>query len=273
MESTTSPPISINIVGLQPGVTIQITETVDSDGIVSITITLPPPAALSEQNATGTITERDSDAFTLHTRGGSELRLNMAPDALSALGLQVCDTAAVTYHQDADLLIADTVNVTGTSTSGDCHSGLPSAGDVTGTITSVSPSALTVATGDGSLSFVVPDTSTTDGFLVGDVVDVSYSTSQGTLEADDVEYVEQEATGVVTAVSSSAMTITDDTTHQPDTFLSSGGAADTLGFGTFDGVAVGDQVEVIYHVSSGHRVADLAVDNSWLDLGGLGGGY
>jgi hypothetical protein len=262
-----TPSVTIDLVGLTPGVTVLVTESVDSSGNVTITITLPPPTSLSAENATGVITEVDSDAFMLQTPGGSDLRLSMAPATLAGLNLAACDTASVTYHQDADLLIADTVQVTGTAPQ-DCQS----SGDATGTITSVSDSGVTINTDQGPLSFGVNDGDVTGGFQVGDLVVVSWSrNSDGTLNADDVEFVEQETTGVVTDVSSSSMTITDGTTSQPDVFVADGGVEQDLGGSPFDGVSVNDQVDVTYHVSAGNWVADLVIDNSSGGGSGWGG--
>jgi hypothetical protein len=265
---TSTPGITINIVGLQPGVTVEITETVDTSGVVAITITIPPSSSLPEQSDSGVVTEVDSGAFMVLTPGGSDLRLNMAPATLASLNLQRCDTVNVTYHQDSELLIADTVQVTGSQISAACQS----SGDVTGTITNVSDSGVTISTRDGSMSFVVDDEDITDGFKVGDVVDVAYSSNdQGQLDASDVQYVEKSASGTVTAVSQDSMTIADSSGGNSETFVAAGGFEDDWGVNPFDAVSVGDQVQVGYHVSSGHKVADLVIDDSSYGYGY--GGY
>jgi hypothetical protein len=116
-----------------------------------------------------------------------------------------------------------------------------------------------VSTSSGALGFSVdPTEGLTDGFLVGDAVDVSYyQNSDGTLSADDVEYVEQDATGVVSAVSDASLTLVDDATGQPDTFS---GDPD---LGLFDGVTPGDEVDVTYHQSAAGLVADAVGDDAW----------
>lgn len=128
-----------------------------------------------------------------------------------------------------------------------------------GTITQVSDSRLALSTGSGALSFAVdPTVGLTDGFLVGDVVDVSYDQNpDGSLSADDVEYVEQDATGVVSTVNDATVSIVDDVTGQPDTFI-----ADPE-MGLFDGVAPGDEVDVTYHQSAAGPVADAVGDDAW----------
>jgi hypothetical protein len=128
-----------------------------------------------------------------------------------------------------------------------------------GTITQVSDTHLAISTDSGALSFSVdPTTALTDGFLVGDVVDVSYAENpDGSLSADDVEYVEQDATGVVSSVSDASLTLVDDATGQPDTFS---GDPD---MGLFDGVVPGDEVDVTYHQSTGGLVADAVGDDAW----------
>jgi hypothetical protein len=259
--------VTINILGLQPGVTVLVTETVDDQGNVTITITIPPtPAVTGEQSASGVVGQVDTDAFDLLTGDGSLLRLHMAADQLAAANLQTCDTANVTYHQDGELLIADTVQTTGTSTLGDCAPD-QAPQDVIGTITQVDGNGLTIADGNGgSETFSVDDPSITDGFVVGDVVDVTYSQlSDGSLDASDVEYVEQDASGVVTSVSDGNLTITDDQGNS-DTF-----SADPAS-GMFDGVALGDYVDVTYHTSAGGNVAD-SVDDQSSDWGGGDWGF
>jgi hypothetical protein len=61
--------------------------------------------------------------------------------------------------------------------------------------------------------------------------------------------------GTVTDVSGGSMTITDDQTGQPVTFV--GDPSD----GVFDGVAVGDQVDVTYHQAGSQNVAESVGDS------------
>lgn len=72
----------------------------------------------------------------------------------------------------------------------------------------------------------------------------------GSLSASDVTSVESDATGVVTAVSPGTPTITDDSTGNPHTFTADPSS------GLFDGVSVGDQVDVTYHVGAGGEIVD-----------------
>ena len=225
---------------------------------MSITIAFPDGSTLSTaQQASGTITEVDTDAFLLQTVDGSVLRLHMATDALNKLNLQPCDSADVTYHQDAGMLIADTVDDNGTSSSPDC-TGDSQSQDEVGAITAVSGNGITISTQDqGSMMFVVDSPDITDSFQVGDVVDVSYvDNGDGTLDAGDVEYVEQDASGTVTAVSDGSVTIDPDDSGQPQTFT----ADPTQGL--FDGVAVGDQIDINYHQSGSRQVLDSVDDQS-----------
>ena len=257
-SDATPPPVTVNILGLQPGVTVLVTETTNPDGSISVTITLPPASVTAaEQTASGVVGDVGNDTFDVQTSDGSDLMLHMAADSLSALNLQSCDEVDVTYHQDSELLIADTVTVTGASSTGDCQP----TNDVVGTITAVSETGLTIHSDQGSMSFTVDDPSITDGFLVGDQVDVTYvQNADGTLDAQDVEYDEQDATGTVTAVSASSMTITDDSTGASDTFVNDPSVGVDLSGSAFDGVQVGDQVDVSYHVSNGAWVADDVSD-------------
>jgi Cu/Ag efflux protein CusF len=154
------------------------------------------------------------------------------------------------------MLIADRVDDNGASSSGDCND--PGLLDEVGAITQVSADSITIDTQDqGSMTFSVDDQSVTDGFQVGDVVDVSYADNgDGTYSAGDVEYEEQDVTGTVTAVSDGSMTITDAASGQSETFTADPGD------GMFDGVAVGDQVDVNYHQSGSQLVVDGVDDQS-----------
>ena len=250
--------VTINIQGLQPGVMVLVTETVDG-GNVTITISFPgksDPVAGGEQTASGIVSDVADDAFVLTTDDGSDLRLHISMRRLARLDLSVCDTLDVSYHQDAGLLIADHVKATGSSTTGDCADA-SSDQDVVGTITQVSGDGITVQTEDqGTMTFAVDSSDVTDGYQVGDVVDVTYADNgDGAYTADDVEWVEQDFTGTVTDVSAGSMTATDDQTGQPVTFVTDPGDS------VFDGVAVGDQVDVTYHQSGDQQVAE-SVDDS-----------
>jgi hypothetical protein len=253
--------VVVNILGLQPGVLVDITESTDANGNLTITITLV--SQTGPQHVTGLVTEVDTDAFMVQTGDGSQLRFHMSADALSNLNLQSCNAADVTYHQDSGMLIADNVNVTGTSTSGDCA---PTQ-DSTGTITEVSSGSITINTDQGPLSASVdPSSGLTDGFQMGDLVDVTYTqNSDGSLTATDVQYVEEETTGQVTSVTTSqnggSVTITDDNTGQPDTFVADPSNGVQINSDAFDGVQVGDQLDVCYHVSGGQLVADTVTVN------------
>jgi hypothetical protein len=250
-----APQVVINILGLQPGVMVQITESTDASGNLTITITLV--SQTGPQDAAGVVSEVDSDSFTVQTGDGSELRFHMAADALSNLNLQSCNTVDVTYHQDAGMLIADTVNVTGTSTSGDCAP----TNDAAGRITAVASNSITVSTDSGPVTASVdPSSGLTDGFQVGDLVDVTYTqNSDGSLTATDVQYVEEETTGQVTSVTTSAdggsVTVVDDNTGQSETFLA-GSNGVQINSDAFNGVSVGDELDICYHESGGQLVAD-----------------
>jgi hypothetical protein len=128
-----------------------------------------------------------------------------------------------------------------------------------GTITQVSGGRLALSTASGPFTFAVdPTAGLTDGFLAGDFVDVSYyGNADGSLVADDVEYVEDDATGVVSAVSDAGLSIVDDNTGQTDTFSSD------PDMGLFDGIAPGDEVDVTYHESAAGNVADAVDDDAW----------
>jgi hypothetical protein len=263
---------SVNIQGLEPGVAVLVAETGAPDGSVAITISFPSssssaPGVGSELQANGVVTGVDTDAFVLTPGDGSDLRLHMPADALANLDLQTCDTAAVTYHQDGGTLIADTVKMTGSSTSGDCagsSGGGPSGGgstgddqDVIGAITQISDTSVTINVPNQRPMTIEVDPSLglTDGFIPGDTVDVTYfANGDGTYSADDIEYDDQDTTGTVTSVSDSSVTLTDDSNGQPVTFTVNPGD------GYLDGVSVGDQIDVTYYLNAGNTVVDWVDD-------------
>jgi hypothetical protein len=185
-------PVTVQIQGLTPGLTVLISETVDAQGHWTVTITLPPAA----------------------TSGG---------------------TIASGNDPSEDDQVAE------------------------GTITQVSLNRVAIDTGSALLAFSVdPASGLTDGFLVGDTVDVTYAqNADGTLSADDVEYVEQDASGPVSAVSDSRITVADQASGSSYTIT----ADPTLGL--FYGVLPGDQVDVTYHQSAAGLVADAVDDQSW----------
>jgi hypothetical protein len=137
----------------------------------------------------------------------------------------------------------------------------PSADDQVagGTIARLSANGLSIITNAGPLTFYMdPSSGLSDGFLVGDVVDVTYAeNADGSLSADDVEYVEQDVSGAVTSVRDGSITVADQ----------GGGPSVTIAAnpdeGLFSGVAVGDQVDVTYHQSAAGPVADSLDDQSW----------
>jgi hypothetical protein len=191
--------VTLQVLGLAPGQTVLISETVDARGHWTITITLPSASGAGAGNTSG-------------LGSGSGAGGDPGDDQLAE-----------------------------------------------GAITQISAGRLAVSTDAGTLSFSVdPSEDLTDGFLVGDLVDVSYyENADGSLVADDVEYVEQDATGTVSAVSDASLTLVDDATGQPETFS---GDPDV---GLFDGVNADDAVDVTYHQSAAGPVADAVADDAW----------
>lgn len=255
--------VAIGVDALQQGETVLVTESTAARGNPTVAIELtatPGGGTVSEQQVSGVVTDVESDMFAVMTADGSILNLNMAQDTLAGLNLSYCDSVTVSYHEDQGALMADSVQDSGASTSAAC-AGDSSSGtdeDAIGAITSVSGSSVTIdqGAGQGTLEFTVDDPSITDGFDVGDVVDVTYTEdSDGSLDASDVEYVEDDATGVVIAVGAGSLTVTDDSTGNPDTFTADPGA------GMFDGVEIGDEVDVTYHVGVGVDVVDNVDDS------------
>lgn len=198
----------------------------------------------------------------LRLADGSALSL-AAPVTIRIQGLTpgvtvlIRETVDARRHWTVTITLPPAATSSGTVGSGDD----PSADDqvAEGTIAQVSGTGLAISTGSGSLSFSVdPSSGLTDGFAVGDVVDVTYAqNADGSLSADDVEYAEQDVSGAVTAVSDGSVTVADE----------SGGPSQTIAAdpaqGLFTGVLVGDQVDVTYHQSAAGPVADSVDDQSW----------
>jgi len=66
---------------------------------------------------------------------------------------------------------------------------------------------------------------------------------------------------VTTSTTGGSLTITDAGTGQPDVFVAGPGGVEIDG-GAFNGVSVGDQVDVTYHQSAGQLVADTVSEQS-----------
>ena len=215
----------------------------------------------------------DGSAFRLSSKQVSKkavahaAAVSTSPVTIQVQGLQPGETVLISETVDAQGHWTITITLPSSSTTGGAGgtsgdgSGDASGDDqlAEGTISQVSDSRLAISTGSATLSFSVdPSAGLTDGFLVGDLVDVSYyQNPDGSLSADDVEYVEQDATGVVSTVADATLTLVDDATGQPDTF-----SADPA-MGLFDGVNPGDQVDVTYHQSATGNVADAVDDQVW----------
>jgi hypothetical protein len=271
--------LTITIQGLQPGATVLITETVAADGAVTITITLQPGAgngsgsagggAGNGSEAGGVVTDVQDDNFTIQTDSGSSMTFQMDAADLADVGMTPCDTVDVTYHQSGGALVADNVDDNGTSDQGACAGDGSDGGgdsqDAVGTIVSVSAGAISLDTPDqGRIDFTVdPTTGLTDGFLAGDVVDVSYSqNADGSYDVSDIEYVENDSVGVVTAVTPVTVTITDSINGTSETFI-----ADPTE-NMFSGVTPGDAIDVTWHQAAAGLMAADNVDDLSADGGG-----
>jgi hypothetical protein len=196
-------PVAINVVGLQPGVTVLIAKTVNRGGRMTVRITLPPSNVTAQQTDSGVVTDTEDGSFQIRDGGGAALRFTINPGELSNLNLRDCSTVDVVYRQYGSVLIADEVRPTGASSFADC----------------------TPATG-----------------------------------ASEVQHAERYASGRVTAVSSRRVTILDGDTGRSETFVTDPRQGLQLCTYAFDGVHVGDQIDVTYHRSRAAMVADSVSD-------------
>jgi hypothetical protein len=208
----------------------------------------------------GTVVEIDQGAFVVQPASGGDLRFSISPDDLYTLQLSLCNVVSVAYGPTSTSVTAGDVDVAANdSTSGACHD--PGAPKVSGTadafgpITKLTLSSVTVNTQNGPMTFAAT-IDLTDGYLVGDTVDVTYAqTSTGSLVASDVEPDDYDAVGTVEAVSSGSLTIRTSGGHER-TFT------EDPSWGDFKGISVGDQVDVTYYYSNGHVVIDYVTDLS-----------
>jgi hypothetical protein len=222
---------------------------------------LVPVSGTSETGApqaSGQVVEMDPGTIVLQDATGKTLRFAVPAPVLSGLQLSLCDTVEVLYHKSGATLVADTVKELNLSNTGACNTDGGAGGDggtdVIGAITQLTVSGLTITTPGGAATFLAsPDL--TEGFVIGDQVDVTYVQGPGSAPtANDVEYVDQDATGTATYIDSGTLTMVDDTTGKPETFT------DDPSNGSFDGINPGDQVDVSYHVSQGRTVVDSVSD-------------
>lgn len=221
-------PLLFVLHALEPGVTVLVTPRPGSTA--GAVIALPGPDGASEKHATGVVSRAGPDGFVLSLPDRTSVRLH------TAARVRACQTAVVSYHQDAGVLVADRVHRGGGHATGGCR-----ARSAVGTITAISATALTIDHRTFSAS-----AATTAGFQVGDRVEVTYTRGAGgSLIAQAIEYVQRVARGTVTASSGGSVTITDGATGSALTFSASATPS------------TGAHVVVVYHRSAGGRVADV----------------
>jgi hypothetical protein len=218
----------LDLHALDPGVTVLVTARAGSTA--GAVISLPGPGSVSEEHATGVVSDVEGDGFTLELPDRTRLRLH------TAARVRACQTAGVDYHQDAGVLVADRVHRGPGRAAHGCRTR-----SVAGTITAISSTAVTIGRRTFSASPAV-----TSGFNVGDRVDVSYTRGAGgSLVAQAIEYVQRVARGTVTAAGGGTLSIADGATGRALTFAASATAP------------AGAHVVIVYHRSRGGRVADV----------------
>lgn len=246
---------------LSAGVVVLVRLTVGSSRVPR-SVALSPVSSTSETGTpelSGTVIEVDSDALVIQSADGSQQRVTVAASVISSLHVALCDTVSITYHHVGPTIVADTVKAVDLNAIAACNgssdTGGSSAGgqDVVGTITRLSLMSVVISTPSGSESLAATS-DLTDGFIVGDQVDVTYNQPGGMMTANDIEYYGQDAVGSVIYVDSGTIRISDPTTGQITTFT------DDPANGSFDGVAQGDQVDISFHLSSGRQIVDSVSD-------------
>jgi len=256
--------VHLHAAGPQPlsaGVVVLVRLTVGSSRLPR-SVALSPVSSTSETGTpelSGTVIEVDSDALVIQSADGSQQRVTVAASVISSLHVALCDTVSITYHHVGPTIVADTVKEVDLNPIAACNGSSDTGGsstgsqDVVGTITQLSLRSVVISTPSGSESFVATS-DLTDGFILGDQVDVTYGHSGGVMTATDIEYQDQDAVGSVIFVDSGSIKISDPTTGQIATFT------DDPNNGSFDGIAEGDQVDISYHLSSGRQVVDSVSD-------------
>jgi hypothetical protein len=216
------------------------------------------PGALLQ--ASGTVVELDQTGLVLQTSDGSMLRFAVAASMQATLRSTLCDTVTVSYHRFGATYVADDVESDDSLPLGACANvGDGSESGATGqtaigTVTQLTLTSLTVTTaGGGSASFNAT-LDLTSGFVLGDQLDITYTQSGAVLVAGDLAYYDQDAIGTVTSIDAGSVTIELSGTTAVQTFT------DDPMNATFDGISVGDQIDVTYHLSSGQPAVDSVND-------------
>jgi hypothetical protein len=268
---TSTKSVTVELSALQPGESVVITESTDSAGNITITITLPSgggsdsqgQGSATEQSATGLVNNVGSDTFDVVTSSGADLTFQIQSQALANDDLSPCDQVVVNYHSAGKTLVADDVNDTGAPDAGPCSSGGENSNDWIGTITAISGTSITIDAGLGNggvETFVVADPAITDGFLVGDSVDLTYEPWNGQVAADQLAYNDTETSGVVTGLTAAGsafetISMIDDYSGDPETFY--------VPVALLQGqdVAIGDDVDVSYYQAARGLTLDSLDDN------------
>jgi hypothetical protein len=274
--------VAAELNALQPGESVVITESTDSAGnVTTITLTVPSGGGSSgsggsggsgggsgsgsgsEQSATGLVNNVGTDSFDIVTSSGTDLTFQIQAAALTNDDLSPCDQVVVNYHSADKTLIADDVNDTGAPDAGPCSSGGDNSNDWIGTITAISGKSITIDAGAGNggvQTFVVDDPAITDGFLVGDSVDLTYEPWNGQAAADELAYNDTATSGVVTALTPAGSGF--DTISMIDDYT---GAAETfyVPVALLQGQDVenGDDVDVSYYQAARGLTLDSLDDN------------
>ncbi len=227
--------------------------------------TVPPAPDLgSDPTTSGVVVAVGTDTLTLQRSDGSSLTLSLPASALSESNqsgdINPCETVNVAYA-GSELQELTPTGISSSASviipgSGSCASTSDGEADIVGTITAESLTSLTVQVpGLGSETFPQLGEVSDEGNLPGTIVDVTYDpTDLNTVVAATA--VELYTTATVDAVDEGATTptlgVTDDFTHAAETF-----AADDA---DFKGIAVGDQVGLLYWVEGGQSPALQADD-------------
>ena len=246
-----------------PGVTVLITLRLGRPGSTPKVTGVAPSAstgATGTPETSGAVVELDPSALVVQALDGSTRRFTIAPSTLNNLRLSLCDTVDVLYHGAAGTNVADSVKSVNLNVTGPCNGSGGNGGTVTGsqnlvgTITQLTLQGLTISTAQGTSQTFAATMDLTGGYGIGDQVDITSNPGGAVPTATDVEYQDQDEVGTAVYVDPGKITLVDSTSGQRETFT------DDPSNGTFDGINVGDKVDVSYHLSALGPVVDAVSD-------------
>jgi hypothetical protein len=223
-----------------------------------------PGVDVADATAIGAVVQINSSSIELQLADGTMFTGSLPADAISFIESDVdvnqCETLSVQYHLVNGTPVIDRFTPAGVSVSpavtlpaGEtCASLSDGSVDLVGSLTAVSGGFFSISVpGIGQLTFPLESHNPlTAGYAVGSVLDINFGPVPGI--ANNLQYVELYTSGIVESVNGDAMTIKDAITGTSETFIPEAGS--------FDNVAVGDNVGLVYWQNGQELNADNVSD-------------